>query len=156
MRRLQAACKDPSVAASYGWEEIEPASPIPRPIHDVVCVGVNYLDYSKEINSGKDVISIRRENHIIYFGKRASRILGDKGTVYPLFSLDKKTDCMISDVNEIISDFSAGITLEPGDIIATGTPAGVALGMEMPEYLKSGDEVVSEIEGIGTLKLYIR
>ena len=66
------------------------------------------------------------------------------------------TDCMISDVNEIISDFSAGITLEPGDIIATGTPAGVALGMEMPEYLKSGDEVVSEIEGIGTLKLYIR
>ena len=92
MRRLQAACKDPSVAASYGWEEIEPASPIPRPIHDVVCVGVNYLDHSKEINSGKDVISIRRDNHIIYFGKRASRILGDKGTVYPPFSLDKKTD----------------------------------------------------------------
>ena len=46
---------------------------------------------------------------------------------------------------------SAGITLEPGDIIATGTPSGVALGMNPPVYLEPGDKVSIEIPGIGEL-----
>jgi 2-keto-4-pentenoate hydratase/2-oxohepta-3-ene-1,7-dioic acid hydratase in catechol pathway len=51
----------------------------------------------------------------------------------------------------IINDVSAGITLEPGDIIATGTPSGVALGMNPPVYLQPGDKVSIEIPGIGEL-----
>ena len=49
------------------------------------------------------------------------------------------------------SHISAGITLEPGDIIATGTPSGVALGMKPPVYLEPGDKVSIEIPGIGEL-----
>ena len=44
------------------------------------------------------------------------------------------------------------MTLEPGDIIATGTPAGVGMGFNPPKYLKAGDEIVCTIEGVGSLK----
>ena len=46
----------------------------------------------------------------------------------------------------------AAISLEPGDIIATGTPAGVGIGFDPPKYLKPGDVVRVEIDGIGTLE----
>jgi acylpyruvate hydrolase len=58
---------------------------------------------------------------------------------------------MITGVPELIAYISAGITLEPGDIIATGTPSGVALGMTPPVYLQPGDKVSIEIPGIGEL-----
>jgi len=58
---------------------------------------------------------------------------------------------MITGVPELIAYISAGITLEPGDIIATGTPSGVALGMNPPVYLVPGDKVSIEITGIGEL-----
>jgi acylpyruvate hydrolase len=58
---------------------------------------------------------------------------------------------MITGVPELIAYISAGITLEPGDIIATGTPSGVALGMTPPVYLKPGDKVSIAITGIGEL-----
>jgi 2-keto-4-pentenoate hydratase/2-oxohepta-3-ene-1,7-dioic acid hydratase in catechol pathway len=61
------------------------------------------------------------------------------------------TGSMIFDIRTQIADLSAGITLEPGDIIATGTPMGVGAGMEPPQYLKEGDEVVVEIDKIGRL-----
>jgi 2-keto-4-pentenoate hydratase/2-oxohepta-3-ene-1,7-dioic acid hydratase in catechol pathway len=44
------------------------------------------------------------------------------------------------------------MTLEPGDIIATGTPEGVGLGRTPPEYLRDGDLVETEVEGIGIMK----
>ena len=58
---------------------------------------------------------------------------------------------MITGVPELIAHISSGITLEPGDIIATGTPSGVALGMNPPVYLEPGDKVSIEIPGIGEL-----
>jgi 2-keto-4-pentenoate hydratase/2-oxohepta-3-ene-1,7-dioic acid hydratase in catechol pathway len=58
---------------------------------------------------------------------------------------------MIFDVRTLIADISAGMTLEPGDMIATGTPVGVAWGMDTPRYLLPGDEVAVEIEKIGRL-----
>ena len=58
---------------------------------------------------------------------------------------------MITGVPELIAYISAGITLEPGDIIATGTPSGVGLGMTPPGYLVPGDKVSIEITGIGEL-----
>ena len=58
---------------------------------------------------------------------------------------------MITGVPELIAYISAGITLEPGDIIATGTPSGVAMGMNPPKYLQPGDKVSIEITAIGEL-----
>jgi 2-keto-4-pentenoate hydratase/2-oxohepta-3-ene-1,7-dioic acid hydratase in catechol pathway len=58
---------------------------------------------------------------------------------------------MITGVPELISYISHGITLEPGDIIATGTPSGVALGMKPPVWLQPGDKVSIEITAIGEL-----
>ena len=54
-------------------------------------------------------------------------------------------------VLEFIEELSSGITLLPGTIIATGTPAGVGMGFDPPKFLKSGDVVECTIEGIGTL-----
>jgi 2,4-didehydro-3-deoxy-L-rhamnonate hydrolase len=56
---------------------------------------------------------------------------------------------MIFDVAELVSYISQFMTLLPGDIISTGTPAGVALGMKLPHYLKAGDGVELGIEGLG-------
>ena len=61
------------------------------------------------------------------------------------------TKHFIFDIPTIISDLSAGMTLKPGDIIATGTPSGVGMGFKPPKYLKSGDKVECTIEKIGTL-----
>lgn len=58
---------------------------------------------------------------------------------------------MITGVPELIAYISDGITLEPGDIIATGTPSGVAMGMNPPKYLQPGDKVSIEITAIGEL-----
>ncbi|MGG0658257.1 fumarylacetoacetate hydrolase family protein [Rummeliibacillus pycnus] len=61
------------------------------------------------------------------------------------------TSNMMHSVEDIIVDISKLVTLEPGDVILTGTPAGVGKGMNPPQYLKSGDVVKVSIEGIGTL-----
>ncbi|WP_027408984.1 fumarylacetoacetate hydrolase family protein [Anoxybacteroides tepidamans] len=62
------------------------------------------------------------------------------------------TEQFIFPVETIISTISQGMTLEPGDIIATGTPAGVGKGMKPPRFLQSGDVVEITIEKIGTLR----
>ena len=61
------------------------------------------------------------------------------------------TKNMLFQVDTLISTISTYVTLEPGDIILTGTPAGVGKGMNPPTYLKSGDVVKVSVEGIGTL-----
>lgn len=65
------------------------------------------------------------------------------------------TRYMIQTVCGAISELSQGMTLEAGTIIATGTPAGVGMGMTPPTFLKHGDKVVCEIEKIGKLENYI-
>ena len=64
---------------------------------------------------------------------------------------DARTRDLIFDVPELIATISAGITLYPGDVIATGTPAGVGIGFTPPRYLRRGDEVRIDVEGIGAL-----
>lgn len=61
------------------------------------------------------------------------------------------TSNLLFDIATLVSDISQGMTLKPGDIIATGTPSGVAWGMDEPRYLLPGDVVEVEVEGIGTL-----
>ncbi len=69
---------------------------------------------------------------------------------------DGNTANMIFDIPTLIASLSEGMTLEPGDIIATGTPSGVGYAMEPPKFLKDGDTVVCEVSGIGTLRNSVR
>jgi 2-keto-4-pentenoate hydratase/2-oxohepta-3-ene-1,7-dioic acid hydratase in catechol pathway len=64
---------------------------------------------------------------------------------------DSTTANMVFGVAEIVSFISQAITLEPGDLIATGTPAGVGVFRDPPIFLKPGDEITIEIEGLGAL-----
>jgi 2-keto-4-pentenoate hydratase/2-oxohepta-3-ene-1,7-dioic acid hydratase in catechol pathway len=65
---------------------------------------------------------------------------------------DATTGDMIFPVDAILEFLSKGMTIEPGDVIATGTPEGVGLGRTPQEYLKDGDLVETEIEGIGVMR----
>jgi 2-keto-4-pentenoate hydratase/2-oxohepta-3-ene-1,7-dioic acid hydratase in catechol pathway len=65
---------------------------------------------------------------------------------------NSKLSLLIFDIPTIIATLSEGVTLYPGDIIATGTPAGVGIGFDPPKYLKGGDVVRIEIDGIGALE----
>ena len=68
------------------------------------------------------------------------------------FKQQGNTSDFIFDVPSVVSYVSKFMTLLPGDIISTGTPSGVALGMDKPEYLKPGDVVELGIEGLGVSK----
>jgi len=63
---------------------------------------------------------------------------------------------MIFDIPTLIASVSEGLTLEPGDMIATGTPSGVGYAMDPPCFLKDGDTVVCEVSEIGTLENTVR
>jgi 2-keto-4-pentenoate hydratase/2-oxohepta-3-ene-1,7-dioic acid hydratase in catechol pathway len=63
-----------------------------------------------------------------------------------------RTSQLIFDIPTLIETCSRGITLYPGDVIATGTPAGVGMGMDPPRWLRAGDVVRIEIEGLGVLE----
>lgn len=62
------------------------------------------------------------------------------------------TKNFIFDLPYVISDFSKGFTLEPGDMIATGTPSGVGMAFDPPKYLCKGDQVICKVEGLGELR----
>ena len=65
---------------------------------------------------------------------------------------DSNTKYMIFNCYQIVEYVSTAMTLEPGDVIATGTPSGVAAGMTPPRWLQPGDTVQVEIQNIGTLE----
>jgi len=66
------------------------------------------------------------------------------------------TGSMIFDIPTLIESLSEGLTLEPGDLIATGTPSGVGYAMDPPVFLKDGDRVVCEVAQIGKLENTMR
>lgn len=65
---------------------------------------------------------------------------------------DSTTAKMIFSVAQLIETLSAGMTVEPGDILATGTPEGVGMGFSPPRWLQPGDVMEAEVEGIGVLR----
>ncbi len=69
---------------------------------------------------------------------------------------DGNTGNMIFPIPRLLESLSEGLTLEPGDVLATGTPSGVGYAMDPPVFLKDGDEVTCEIEGIGQLTNTVR
>ena len=222
-------------------ENIQILSPIRKPIHDIICVGVNYSDHLKEIEGNK-LMDKNNSKKPVYFSKRAIEIIGLGDKIKSRFDLDKyldyevelaiiigkkgkdisvkkakdyifgysifndissrtiqkehsqwykgksldyysamgpcivykddikdifnlevksilneevrqssNTKYMIHDIYNLVSDISKGMTLEAGDIIATGTPGGVGMSFNPPKYMKSGDKIVCYIENIGEL-----
>lgn len=220
-------------------------APLPRPRHDLVCVGKNYAEHATEFaRSGRDATGSGPEvpDAPIFFTKAPSSVVGPDDEIDPHLDLTEALDyeaefaviigrggreisperamnhvwgytlindvtardlqqrhkqwflgksldtfcpmgpwavtadeidladtwlecrvngelrqraCttdLIFDVPTLISTLSAGITLAPGDVIATGTPAGVALGFDPPRYLVPGDLVEVSATGLGTLR----
>ena len=225
---------------AYSIENVQILSPIRKPIHDIICVGVNYRDHLSEIK--KDMKDFKEVKAPVYFSKRALEIIGLGDKIKARFDLDEcldyeaelaviigktakdiepdkvedyifgysifndissrniqkkhsqwykgksldsyssmgpcivykddlklpleldiksilndevrqssNTKYMIHDINYLISDISKGMTLEAGDIIATGTPGGVGMSFNPPKYMKHGDKIICSIEGIGEL-----
>lgn len=217
-------------------------APITRPIHDILCVGVNYKEHLEETKQWLGEENFQKPPKSIYFSKRAVEIIGPGAEIVSRSDLDEELDyevelaviigkrckdvapadaedvifgysvfndvsarklqrdhqqwsrgkgldtftamgpvivtrdempfpikvdvissvngeerqhsntaLFLNDIPGIIADLSAGTTLEPGDIIATGTPSGVALGMKEPKFMKPGDTVTVEIPEIGKL-----
>lgn len=224
------------------FNEIEVLSPITKPIHDVLALGLNYKKHIKESQSAK-ALGLTVPEYPVYFGKRAIKIYsmcddinisdsisnevdyevelaiiigkecknisreealdyifgfsvyndvsgrdlqrnhkqwfrgkGQDGFSimgpcivtadefkYPLklnllskvngeIRQNSNTENMIFDISYIVSDLSQGMTLEPGDIIITGTPEGVGMGFKEPKYLQIGDVCECYIENIGSIK----
>jgi 2-keto-4-pentenoate hydratase/2-oxohepta-3-ene-1,7-dioic acid hydratase in catechol pathway len=75
-----------------------------------------------------------------------------RGWVNDELRQDGRTRDLIFDIPTLIETCSRGITLYPGDVIATGTPAGVGMGFSPPRWLKAGDLVRIEIDGLGAIE----
>ena len=69
---------------------------------------------------------------------------------------DSNTADLIFDIPTLIETISRSVTLSPGDVIATGTPVGVGIGFDPPRFLRDGDVVEVEIEGLGTIRNTVR
>jgi 2-keto-4-pentenoate hydratase/2-oxohepta-3-ene-1,7-dioic acid hydratase in catechol pathway len=69
---------------------------------------------------------------------------------------DAHTRDLIFDIPALIESISTAVSLVPGDVIATGTPGGVGIGFNPPKFLKSGDRVRIQIDGIGTIENPVR
>ena len=72
-------------------------------------------------------------------------------TINGVIKQESNTDHLVFNVADIVADLSQIMTLDPGDVIATGTPGGVGAARKPPEFLKPGDVVITSIDGVGTL-----
>lgn len=68
---------------------------------------------------------------------------------------DSNTSELIFKIPELIAHLSASMTLEPGDVVSTGTPAGVGISKKPPRWLRPGDECVARVEGLGELRNFV-
>ena len=230
----------------FNKEEYIINTPIERPIHDILCVGVNYREHLKETQEHFDE-DFKEPEKTVYFTKRATKTIGPEDKIDGHFDINNQldyevelgviigktgvnipkekveeyifgytiindisarglqkdhvqwfrgkgldtftalgpcivhkssisfpvklnicsrvngeerqnsnTELFISNIPDIVSELSKGMTLEAGDIIATGTPSGVGIGFVPPCFMNSGDTVECEIENIGILRNYVK
>ncbi len=225
-------------------KDVEVLAPIPRPLQDVICLGLNYTEHAEEAAGySKEAFEKKDRRYAVYFSKRVNIAPGPDGVIPAYTGLvdrldyevelavilgkdtrdvrpeevpacifgytvlndvsarnlqtahqqwyfgksldgftpmgpvittadeiafppdlairsringelrqDSRTCMLITGIDEIISELSQGMTLQAGTIIATGTPKGVGMGFDPPKWLKPGDVVECEIEGIGVLR----
>ena len=239
-----AAAKNEGILLS----EVKLTSPVQRPLHDIICVGINYAAHMEEHRNHFVSGEFTPPPKAVYFGKRAIRITGPEEEIDGHLDMDERLDyevelavvigdtidastkyeeignkifgysvfndvsaravqkqhdqwyygksmdtfcvmgpwivtsdeiaineplkvqsringeirqnsttgLMIRNVSDLIYDLTRGITLEAGDILATGTPSGVGQGFTPPRFMKTGDVVEAEVEKIGILRNKIR
>src|SRR5438132_444909 len=111
--------------------------PLCRP-SKIVCIGLNYRDHARE--TGQEV----PKEPVIFFKANSET------------KRCSSTRELVFDVPTLVSYISQFMTLLPGDIISTGTPAGVGLGQRPPRYLAAGDEVELGIDGLGSARQRVR
>ena len=208
----------PAEAAKVDRDAVKLLSPIPHPLQDVLCLGINYTAHAEEASRfskenfggerpypiffsmgviiGQDAKNVQKDevqNYIFgytivndvsarnlqtrhkqwYFGKSLDGftpmgpciVSADELEFPPQKKIacrvngqvrqDSSTANLITGISDIIVMLSEGMTLKAGTVIATGTPAGVGMGMTPPTFLKPGDVVECEIEGIGVLRNYV-
>ncbi|MCI1958483.1 MAG: fumarylacetoacetate hydrolase family protein [Clostridia bacterium] len=242
LKKLKELEKSGNAKGMLSKNDVKIEAPIPEPLQDLICLGINYMAHAKESMRYKKDAFETDKNYAVYFAKRVNRAWADgdeipsysdfistldyeselaviigkdakdvkKEDAYnyvfgytivndvtarelqtkhkqwyfgksldgftpmgpciltsdevenpPVFRVksyvngelrqDGTTDLLIHDIPEIISELSHGFTLKAGTIISTGTPAGVGMGFQPPKFLKLGDEVVCEIDGIGKI-----
>ncbi|MCI1931329.1 MAG: fumarylacetoacetate hydrolase family protein [Clostridia bacterium] len=242
LKKLKELEKSGNAKGILSKNDVKIEAPIPEPLQDLICLGINYMAHAKESMRYKKDAFETDKNYAVYFAKRVNRAWADgdeipsysdfistldyeselaviigkdakdvkKEDAYnyvfgytivndvtarelqtkhkqwyfgksldgftpmgpciltsdevenpPVFRVksyvngelrqDGTTDLLIHDIPEIISELSHGFTLKAGTIISTGTPAGVGMGFQPPKFLKPGDEVVCEIDGIGKI-----
>ena len=229
------------------YDTIKKCAPIPKPKHDIICLGINYMEHAEESARYKKEAFGGERPYPIYFSKRVREAVGDRGEIqshsnivdsldyevelaviigkaarnvpreeayryvfgYTILndvsarnlqvrhkqwyfgkSLDgftpigpwivtadeiatppelkikstinneirqqANTNLLIFPIDYVINELSQGMTLDPGTIIAMGTPAGVGMGFEPPKFLNAGDIVECEIEKIGKITNIVR
>ncbi len=243
---LRAAAAGAAPDAGLDPAGIELLAPIPSPLQDVLCLGLNYTEHAKEAKGYSAEAFSSEKQTAIYFSKRVNECLPHNGILPDCSAVTQKLDyeselgvilgrdakdvqpgtakdyifgytvindfsardlqtahkqwyrgksldgftpmgpcittadeiayppqldigstvngevrqagntsCFIHDIDEVLEELTRGMTLKAGTVIATGTPKGVAMGMEKPVFLKKGDVVTCSIEGIGDLTTVI-
>src|SRR5436190_1958183 len=140
-------------------DAVELRAPLPRPLRNLWCVGRNYHAHAAELADSVFRASLPVEHAWpIVFSKVPECVIGPHDTVrLPGAAISSQIDYE-SELAVVIGrggrDIarSRGITLYPGDVIATGTPSGVGMGFSPPRWLVSGDVVRIEIDGIGVIE----
>ncbi len=246
--QVKALCEATKSDAGIALSDARLVSPIPKPVHDIVCVGVNYVSHLEETQQHFDGGGkFKTPEKTVYFGKRAVRIIGPEDEIQAHADMDEKLDYEVElaaivggtidssvsyediekhvfgysvfndvsarelqarhvqwyvgksldtfsamgpwivssdeirindeldiesrvngevrqhsntrllrrNVNDLLYELSRGMTLEAGDILATGTPSGAGLGFTPPKFMKKGDVIEVEVERIGVLRNYI-
>jgi 2-keto-4-pentenoate hydratase/2-oxohepta-3-ene-1,7-dioic acid hydratase in catechol pathway len=120
--------------------------------HDVSARDIQFRD--KQFTRGKSIDTFAPCGPWITTKDEVSdpQCLKIKTTVNGEIRQNSSSSNMVIPIRKIISSLSSLITIEPGDIISTGTPAGVAMSMKEPKYLQHDDIVEISIEKLGTIK----
>ena len=121
------------------------------------CIGIDFSEREFQFNRGGQGFKGKSSDTFAPLGPWLvttdevpdPHALALKLSVNGLVRQDSNTSGMIFSVTEIVSYISRFMSLQPGDVILTGTPAGVGLGQNPPAYLNAGDEVVATIDGLG-------
>lgn len=123
--------------------------------NDVSARDLQYGD--RQWTRGKSLDTFCPVGELVPAGEVADpQALTIRGLVNGQVRQESTTGDMVFSVAELIAYISQAVTLEPGDLLLTGTPAGVGVFRDPPVFLQDGDEVSVEIEGLGTLKNPVR
>ncbi len=137
------------------------------PKRNIFCVGKNYRSHIEEFENDS---TAKNPDTPVFFTKATTSVIGPNDFIdsHPeitsqvdyegeqVLRQEGSTSDLIFSIPKIIASLSKGMTLFPGDIIATGTPQGVGMGLNPPVFLKKDDVIEITIDPIGTLKNIVK